>query len=223
MTQIAKDSRYFISSTPSVTLIPKRWHRMMQEIRRVSNSFLDFLTSAWTSVSIILALGAVIVVQVRSDADRDSRIQSLERNYDVLAKKADDIDRLGTRTLSERLQHITDTFTALEQRSLSADEQLSRRLDVMGKRLTDIDAALGTARDQSVIVKERQDSILRRLDSVEKAAAPIDVMRNDLLRLAEQQSRILQALDNTYNTLQEAIRDGQITRKPMPGGLQRGP
>lgn len=177
----------------------------------------DFLSGAWTSVSIIIALCAVIAFQVRGDSDRDNRIRSLEHNYDNLAKTIDAIDRSGSRISNERFSHLTDILVTTDRRLTASDELHDNRISLLTTQLADLNTSLNALRQIDILIRERQDNVLRRLDALEKEAGQIDVMRSDIARLAEQQGRIIQALDNTYNTLQEALRSGQITRKPTPG------
>lgn len=196
---------------------------MIDQIRQRAFSLLDLLQGVWTTISIILALTAVVLIQVRSDASRDSRLTSLERNYDLLNKRVEDIDKLGSRMLNERISHLTDILGNVDTRTTAVDDSIQRRIDLISSRLNEVEQASTKSRELSGVVNERQQNVIRRLDAVEKVtdkANQIDVLKNDIARLGEQQMRIIQALDNTYNTLQEALRGGGITRKPTPGSNQ---
>lgn len=95
--------------------------------------------------------------------------------------------------------------------------ELHQQLD---KRIEDLNRG-GTS--QMALVIERQSTNIAsisklndRLNNLEMLRTQIEIMKVTLSRLEDQQMRMLQALDNTYNTVQELARERGPARKPMP-------
>jgi hypothetical protein len=135
-----------------------------------------------------LALSGVVVAVIVYVVNLKNDTLELQHQAVGIFHRLDEIDARGTRTLPLLEQRVNE----LSKHVNDQDTALVSRVDSLAGRLNQIDAVMNSASVNTALIKERQE------------------------QLREQQVRILQALDNTYNTLQEAIRGDVITRKPFP-------
>lgn len=118
-----------------------------------------------------------------------SRILSLTDVDARLEAKIDYIDANGARVVVQRLGQL-DSYVIAN----------NRQIELLQKRIDDERNARNS--------EERTE---------DKLQAQIDLLRQESSRIIEQQSRLIQALDNTYNLLQEHLRNHPSNNK------ERGP
>jgi hypothetical protein len=142
-------------------------------------------------VTVALTVLGIVVFQIRADAVRDSRLSELEKQ---VARNAETATRLGhlEGVVNEARRNVA-TFIERQSGMLTRLAEGDSRFAYLDKHVVDLEGRTVT-----------------ELKSV------IDMQRAEMQRLESQQGKIVQALDNTYHTLQEALRNQAITPKPTP-------
>lgn len=110
----------------------------------------EALSSAWYALSISLVLIGALWYLFALQGD----IRQLRRDHEAIAKRLDDVDLHGTRTLP-----------LAEQRMNNADI----RLNELARRLSDIESSQRLQDQRLDVTTERQNNVLRRLDKLEGA------------------------------------------------------
>ena len=118
--------------------------------------------------------------------------------------------------------HLEDRVNLLEREIVRNSDAYRKEIEAEQRRLDTINAN-GTSGLQLVIERTRGNTesishLNERVGALETMRTQIEILRVTQQRLEDQRNRIIQAIDNTYNTLQEALRGGVITRKPVPQG-----
>lgn len=188
------------------------WSRLVAQADELLHRLQEYVTSVRAAIAILIAAITLVVWAVRQEARITSAVSGLQAAQDRLT----DIDVHGTRSMAEKLGALTERVTVVEKRVTVANQILQEQDVALSRRIEALEPSSRTTE----VVSSRQQDVLRRLDVLEKNTGEVDVLANEITRLREQQSRIIQALDNTYNTLQEALRGGAITRKPTPSDEQ---
>lgn len=172
----------------------------------------------------VLALGVqtigvvIVVVQMRSD------IQSIKDDVAALDRKTAELDAGGSKALAvlqargdianseramqgKRIDHIeamdTENQRAINEVNLLTAREMPRtqgQIDSLGARLKSLEETVGA-----------RTTIINRLEEAQNTFSPyqqqvINSIKSDIARIEERQNRVVQALDQTYNLINEHMR-----------------
>ncbi len=207
----------------------------------------EFLSGAGVLLSLIIAFGGLIAWSVHQEnriTELEKQHLAMLQKLDDIDTRGTRSQSERFILLNEHfleLQKREDARNSqIEQVAQNLSLRVQQNMDGINKRFQDISERLNgwdsSLRKLDVAVT-RQEEVFRHIDSsdklidllgkqaIELAGHTVNDLKNevaltrsDIKRLDEQQTRILQALDNTYNTLQEALRGGSITRQQSPSG-----
>lgn len=197
---------------------------------------IEYLSGAYYAIAVTAACLGLVIWSLH----QESRISQLENDTRHYVTQMTDIDKNGTRFTHDEIavvrnridnteRHLTDLDHQMSDRVNTVVSTFSVRIQEMSGRLNETEKRSSDVAGLVSLLKERQDTQAKQLDSLEKIREVIsallgaaDIIKLKIERIEEQQSRVIQALDNTYNTLQEAIRGQNIHRQPTPYGGPTG-
>ncbi len=183
------------------------------------------------AVSVVSAGVLQLVVAVRWTGAQDEKNITFEKQIAGNTNRLDQIDVSGTRNIPVLLERLNgleraDTLTRdminnHAANDVSRFDAMSKRFDTVfdkhnildrelisiANRLTKLEAEVKALRDISdsrVPFMQRADTALQEQAALKIA---VEALRNDLKRADERIDRVVQALDSTYNSLQEHLRN----------------
>jgi hypothetical protein len=184
------------------------------------------LSEVLRGVSSIVSIAVVLIGLVVWSARQEGRIGELEHRVKNDEAQLADLDRRGTREMAERTGLLAQDINALK----ASYSELQKRVDLINSAGSQAGLLLaervGNDARQSALTRERMqvldardEEFNKRLSAqvldAQKINGHLDLVDAEAKRLSEQQARMLQAIDATYNLLQEHLRNGQI-HTPRP-------
>lgn len=198
---------------------------------------IEYLSGAYYAIAITGACLGLVIWSLH----QESRINQIEIDLKRTQNSVEDFAKNGSSFSRDETRALEYKIDTVDRREADADRLMNERLNAMissmtsqfnssSQRVNELEKHVNDTAGNSAIIKERQDVQIRQLDAIEKnkdavveQRGAVDILKLKIERIEEQQSRIIQALDNTYNTLQEALRGGNITRQPTPYAGPTGP
>lgn len=178
------------------------------------------LADALHGASSIVSMVVVLIGLVVWSAKQEGRIGELEHRVEAQGDTLNELERRGTRAMAERVGNLNDRLESLK----ATTGELQKRLDqinnagsqaglLLAERVSNDERQASLTRERLQVLDARDEEFSKRLAAAtldaQKITGRLDLVDAEARRLSEQQGRISQALDSTYNLIQEHLRNNQ--------------